>query len=118
MVQVCKLIGHAVDVREIVVQTQSCAANHESAGNRQTVDDLINIYEIDETLCSPEPSAICIIDDLLTAGTHYRAMHTVLKDRFPDCKIFGLFIARRKLPEVEFPDIDLEEFENIFGKGS
>jgi len=38
---------------------------------------------------------IGILDDVLTAGTHFRAMQTVLSDRFPGVPIIGLFVARR-----------------------
>lgn len=84
------------DVRRLVRQTVSMEAAHEAApGSRPSVDDLIAAYEIDETLTGQAPRSIGILDDVLTAGTHYRAVHTVLSQRFPGVPITGLFIARR-----------------------
>jgi len=111
MTQVCRLMrGGQADVREIVKQKRSMDAAH-TTGNRHSVDDLIECYEIDETLCAPAPRWIGIVDDVLTSGTHYRAMHTILSARFPKVKITGLFVARRILPPVDYDAIfgDLEE---------
>lgn len=41
------------------------------------------------------PSTVWIMDDVLTAGTHYRAMHIALSQRFPGVPIYGVFLARR-----------------------
>jgi len=100
MAQICRAIpvDFAVDVRELVVQTQSTEAAHES-NFRPTVEELLAIYQIDENLTVPAPNRIAIVDDVLTAGTHFRAMHTVLSARFPGIPTVGMFIARRVFPE-------------------
>jgi hypothetical protein len=98
---ICRAVncsGQRATVREIVVQNASTEAAHVSSV-RPSVQDLIDIYEIDEDQCTPEPTAIGIVDDVLTAGVHYRAMHTVLSRRFPGVPITGLFLARRIFPE-------------------
>lgn len=83
-----------IDVRELVTHDSSHEAVHEG-GNRLSPDELVDIFEIDENLATPEPTKIVIVDDVLTAGSHYRAMHRVLSKRFPNARIFGFFIARR-----------------------
>lgn len=98
------LAQFALDVRKLVVQTQSTDAAHES-DHRPSVEELLALYEIDEVLTAPPPTRIAIIDDVLTAGTHYRAMHIKLAERFPGVPLVGMFIARRV-----FPQIDLAEF--------
>lgn len=65
----------------------------------------MRVYEIDEDQCMPAPTSIAIVDDVLTVGTHYRAMHSVLSARFPNVPIFGLFIARRVFPDA-FENLD------------
>ena len=96
MERVCRLIALGADVRSLVVQTASTEAAHEADhGERITVDKLVGVYAIDEHLCTPAPTAFWIIDDVLTAGTHFRAMQIVLSQRFPDVPIYGIFIARR-----------------------
>jgi hypothetical protein len=96
--------GITPDVRELVIQTHSMAAAHESA-NRPPPGEWENVYAIDETLAQNEPTWIGIIDDLLVTGCRFRAMSNVLKRRFPAARITGLFIARR-VPEA----IDLSGF--------
>lgn len=99
MEQVCKGIQERLDVRNLVIQTESTEAAHEAAeGQRPSVDDLVLLYEIDEELANPIPTSIAIFDDVLTAGTHYLAMKTVLQRRFPGVPICGMFIARRVFP--------------------
>lgn len=105
MLRICKDIGTSavpVDVRELVIQTKSFDADHTKKPGeaRITVAQLLEAYQINEDVAAPTPTAIAIVDDMLTAGKHYRAMHTVLRARFPDVPLFGLFIARRvTLPE-------------------
>ena len=74
-------------------------------GARVTVDELLALYTIDEDMTDPPPQAIGIVDDVLTAGTHYRAMHLLLSQRFPDVPIIGLFVARRVFPHDQ-ADLD------------
>jgi hypothetical protein len=95
MVRICRGMGQGIDVRELVFQQQSTRASHASGANRITVQELLDLYRFDETLAEPPPTSIAIVDDMLTAGTHYRAMHSVLAGRYPDVPIIGLFIARR-----------------------
>lgn len=100
MEQICRLISGQQDVRNLVIQNATMVANHaRGAGDRVTVDELLSAYSIDETVANPEPIAIGIVDDMLTAGTHYRAMHTILSGRFPSANIIGLFVARRIFPD-------------------
>lgn len=96
------------DVRPLVRQTTSTNASHEVAqGDRVTVEELLDLYTIDEGIAHPVPRSIAIVDDVLTAGTHYRAMHTVLTDRFPGVPIVGLFVARRVFPDNPLGVVDL-----------
>lgn len=109
--QICEGISTpSPDVRNLVRQTASTTASHESGeGERITVAELVDLYQIDEGLAQPTPAAIGIVDDVLTAGTHYRAMHTVLSQRFPAIPIIGLFIARRIFP----PQPLVDDFDDL-----
>jgi len=112
MERVAKLIRPGLDVRNLVIQDQSTTAAHEAGfgGDRVTVDELLELYRIDEALTGPAPSNIGILDDVLTAGTHFRAMKTVLAHRFPTATITGLFIARRVFPPaaLDFQGVDID----------
>jgi hypothetical protein len=94
-----------VDVRELIVQTESSAAAHDQAV-RPRPDEIVARYRIDPNLLLPAPRAIAICDDVLTTGAHYRAAHTVLLRAFPGVRMIGLFIARRVPEAVDFSDFD------------
>jgi hypothetical protein len=83
-----------IDVRELVRQTKSVESSRSLGGSRHSPDDLVALYEIDESVAAPVPGKILICDDVLTSGAHFRAMHAVLSERFPDARIGGLFLAR------------------------
>ncbi|RTM05676.1 MAG: hypothetical protein EKK31_15040 [Hyphomicrobiales bacterium] len=88
-----------IDIRKMVVQVNSTAAAHEAgAGERPTVDELLANYRLDPQTLAPVPQWIGIIDDVLTAGVHYRAVHTLLRNQFPSARIVGFFVARRVFP--------------------
>ena len=95
----------SLDIREIVVQSVSTPKSHQSE-NRLRPDELVELYNLDEPLTEPVPRNIAVVDDLLTAGSHFRAMKEVLALRFPSAHIMGLFIARR-VPNTDDP----EEFD-------
>ena len=72
-------------MRPLIVQNNSTIAAHEAApGERVTVEELLALYSVDETLTAKPVHSIGIVDDVLTAGTHYRAMHTVSQ-----CQVSG-----------------------------
>jgi predicted amidophosphoribosyltransferase len=97
--KVCRRIRAAppLDVRELVMQRVSLPAAHESQ-QRPTVEELLEAYQIDERLADPAPRRIGIFDDVLTAGTHFVAVKTILQNRFGGVPIVGFFIARRVFP--------------------
>lgn len=100
MLQVLRGIapGFPIDVRELVIQTQSLPPSHMADQNRTPVEKLQSSYAINEEISEPAPESIGIVDDVLVAGAHYRAMHYVLRQRFPAARIVGFFIARRIFP--------------------
>jgi hypothetical protein len=95
MTQICKGIESTakVDVRDLVEQIVSTEAVHEGA--RLKPEEIQANYRIEESMVGNVPRNIGIVDDMLTAGAHFRAMKTVLSARFPQSKIVGFFIARR-----------------------
>jgi len=96
----------AVDIRELVRQSQSTRASHESEGDRLSPDELEAVYSIDEAeVAVREPAKIAVVDDMLTTGAHFVAMKRVLSRRFPRASIVGIFITRRVLPRPDFPDV-------------
>ena len=102
MLRICKGISvpFPTNVRELVFQSQTIPAAHQSdEGKRPLVSLITSNYRIDESITAPEPSSIGIVDDVLTTGGHFKAMQQVLQNRFPGCHLFGIFIARRVFSE-------------------
>lgn len=99
ILKICGAIptAHPIDIRDLVVQTRSLPADHESS-TRRSIENLLEVYRIDETKAALPPQSIAVVDDVLTNGTHFRAMKTILKSRFPNVPVVGLFIARRVFP--------------------
>jgi hypothetical protein len=89
--------GIRSDVRELVHQTGSMVAAHET-DDRPSPDGIARLYEVDEEIADPEPKSIALVDDILTTGAHFKAAKKVLEGRFPDALIIGVFVARR-VPE-------------------
>lgn len=96
-----------LDIRELIIQTESTAAAHERA-DRLRPEEIEAIYRLDTTLLAPAPKVIGIFDDMLTAGAHFRAAHAMLQRAFPDILIIGFFIARR-VPEAA----NIEDFDDL-----
>lgn len=110
MVRICQGISSQADVRSIVFQTETTVASHTvKDGERLKLEQLLNIYRINEELCNPIPQRIIIVDDMLTTGTHFKAMQHTLQRRFPGIPIEGIFIARRRI----VPDKNNVEFNKL-----
>ena len=104
LIRMLEAIRHdpPVDVREFVVQEDSTEAAH-SLGVRPSPDEIEARYRIDEDLAITSPKTLAVVDDILTTGAHYRALHSILSKRFQGIPICGLFIARR-VPDTTDPE--------------
>ena len=90
-----------VDARELLVQTTSTRKSHH-CDNRLTVEELVNVYDVDESRSDPAPSIIVLFDDVLTTGTHFVAARQVLRKRFGAIRFLGFMVARRKPSPIDF----------------
>ena len=92
-----------VDVRELVIQNTTLKASHISEQNRISLEELIEAYVIEESIAEPVPTTIGVVDDILVAGTHFKAMKIVLNKRYPGVPVYGFFVARRVFPSDSDP---------------
>ncbi|MBD1228315.1 hypothetical protein [Xenorhabdus griffiniae] len=99
-----KLINPELDYRKLITQRNSMAASH-TATNRPSPEEIAANYIFDSNLAIGIRPSIVIFDDVLTAGSHYKAMKTVIKQHIPHVEIIGLFIART-VRESDFDDFD------------
>ena len=90
--------SRSVDMRELIVQTESTEAAHDSRV-RLSPHEIAGLYRIDEALTTPKPLVVVVVDDVLTTGAHFKATQSLLRSRFPGVSVFGLFVARRALPK-------------------
>ena len=93
-----------LDIREVVLQSSTTLAAHES-DDRPNPIEIVQNYHLDESLLIPHPTALAIFDDLLTTGSHFKAMQIALGRQFPEVPTKGIFIARRVPGTINVEDI-------------
>lgn len=96
MVQILKIaksINSELDFCEIVEQKTTMQASHCNE-NRSHPEQLAENYKVDKEALNNARSTIIIFDDVLTAGSHFKAMKKVIFQHRSDVKIIGLFVAR------------------------
>jgi len=96
------------DIRELVVQNVARTSKEKGLQPCDRARD----FQIDESLTDPAPTHAILFDDVLTTGCHFKAMQTVLQQRFPGIFIAGLFLARVIRPD-EPSAADLADFQSL-----
>ena len=93
--------GLDADIRPLLRQRASTAADHESRARRLRFAELIELTELDPAHLERRPRPLLVLfDDVLTTGKHYRCCERRLHEALPQVPICGWFIARRALPAV------------------
>lgn len=93
---------------ELIKQRVSVQASH-SVEARPTPEEIAGNYIFDETLAVNLRKYIVIFDDVLTAGSHFKAMKTTIKLHLPQSIVIGVFIARTAR-EAEWEDDLADDF--------
>lgn len=81
-----------LNIRELLFLKESMQASH-TTENRLTKNDLKKLIFVDNNQLQSTKNII-LFDDVLTTGAHFKACKELIKDKMPDCRIIGLFIAR------------------------
>lgn len=96
LIQVLKQVQkekNNLDFRMLITQQQSTSAAHTMPlGQRLNIQQLYELY----TFNKPDPppmQKIVIFDDVLTKGTHFKAMQKIINQHYPQVPTIGLFIA-------------------------
>lgn len=106
--QVCRAIrcpGQA-DVREIVEQITS--TDSFKGGHRKPPDELAANYQLVADELAGAKSIIGVIDDVLTTGSHFKAVKSKILLQRPDATVVGIFVARRAIPNP-FTDVTIDD---------
>ena len=94
LLQMLRLIrpNPRLDIRELLVQSYSVKADHES-NVRRSPKELEQLWKLDHSLTGDTlGECLAIVDDVLTNGSHFRAAKSILSCF--NVKIIGLFLAR------------------------
>ncbi|OOF56071.1 hypothetical protein BKL49_10880 [Rodentibacter myodis] len=80
---------------ELIIQGKSTEASHTISEKRPTPEDLRKRYSLTKEI-PDEVTHIILVDDVLTTGSHFKAIKSMIKAERPDIKVIGLFIAKTK----------------------
>ena len=80
------------DVRQLVEQRKPTPMSR--TGWRLPAVEREALLTVNELAVDPQPNAVVLVDDVLTTGSHFRAVRNVLRKRWPKLSIIGLFLAR------------------------
>jgi len=91
-------LGGKLIYKELVIQTVSTTPSHQSEdGQRLSPSEHLEAYISSTTEQSDESINIIIFDDVITTGSHFKAMQSFLITLYPNANFIGLFFARRAL---------------------
>jgi hypothetical protein len=97
------------DIRELLACREDREAAHESDHNRPSVAEIQANYYLNPSVDAVVREKVIIFDDMITAGSHYKACRNFIESRFPGRTITGVFAARRAIPGMppveDFPDV-------------
>ena len=88
--------GYNADIRSLICQTASTAADHEQ-DKRLTRDALRAVLAVDRASLQSAPlrEGIILVDDVLNSGKHFKESESLLRSATPDeLATAGLFVAR------------------------
>jgi hypothetical protein len=82
------------DIRELVLLNTDTVANEKNISPEARAEN----YEINDQCECPDPTDVIIVDDMLAGGSHFKGMKIVLSGRFPQARLYGLFLSRAIRP--------------------
>lgn len=84
----------SLDVRDLFSIKSSRKAAHEPDSKRPKPEEHMKNMIFDQNQKDPSPIKIIVFDDVITTGSHFKAVQAILRQNFPDTPIAGVFIAR------------------------
>ncbi len=88
--------GLHADIRPLLRQRASTAADHRSGTRRLRFDELLELTELDlAQLREPLRPLVVLFDDVLTSGKHLRVAKARIREAFPEQAIIAVLVARR-----------------------
>jgi len=104
------ILGGKLNYKEAVTQAISTQSFHSiDDSSRPSPTEQSSRYEIDQDMATDKEVHIVIFDDMVTTGSHYKAMVQALEPIFPNAHFHGLFLARR-VPQSDVGFLDDIDF--------
>ncbi|MGO7403085.1 hypothetical protein [Rhizobium ruizarguesonis] len=94
MVQVANAIGNNADVRELLYTAVEREARH-TMNEKRDPDALRASLGIDPRFAANPRRQVVLLDDVLTTGCSFKVCKEMILELWPDCAVFGIFVARR-----------------------
>ena len=89
-----KELEKSLDLRELILRKTSRDAAHMPGGKRPTIQELSADLYVDEAITDPTPEGIVVFDDVITSGASFKAVQSLLQNRYTTTPIVGIFVAR------------------------
>lgn len=109
ILRACHQRNGQLQFRELVTQRMSMGASHSSIARPSPAQIAAN-YQFDQTITAGIRNTVVIFDDVLTAGSHFKAMKDTIRHHLPNVGIMGLFIARTERDSDMIEDSDLDDW--------
>ncbi|WP_229746533.1 hypothetical protein [Hafnia psychrotolerans] len=106
VLRICQQNKADFDFRELITQRLSMVASH-AADNRPNPEQIAQNYIFNHAAANGIRNSIVIFDDVLTAGSHFKAMKTTIRQHLPNNVIIGVFIARTEREAEWIDDFDM-----------
>jgi hypothetical protein len=92
--------GLDADIRPLLRQSVSTAADHTSGLRRMRFGELLEITHLDpQQLCRPLRPLVVLFDDVLTSGKHLAVAQQRIREALPEQAVIAVLVARRVWPE-------------------
>jgi len=92
--------GLDADIRPLLRQSVSTAADHTRGPGRTRFAELLAITHLDpQQLCRPLRPLVVLFDDVLTSGKHLAVAQRRIREAVPEQALIAVLVARRVRPE-------------------
>ncbi len=107
ILRACQQSNENFDFRDLITQRLSMGASHSTTARPSPTQIAAN-YQFDQTITEGIRNTIVVFDDVLTAGSHFKAMKDTIRLYLPNVAIMGLFVARTERDSEWLDNSDLD----------
>lgn len=101
--RIARSVSTNADVR-CLLETRYPREQAKRSEHRPTIETLASSMQVVTDLLDPMPTAMVLLDDVITNGTTFKAVQGLLAPYLGDVRLVGLFVARRIFPPIAWED--------------